>query len=176
MTWRTCWEVKYPSEIAQKQRKPLHHYNLKHTLCLLYDIMPPIPVCYPPLCFTDITTPTPRSSSRHFSHVYFIHPDFHIRDDIHYWITPLSTTVQLSPHVSFNIWWICFKEKRGGHTHMHASTHTPKWHLTWLSIAEQLLWYLGQMDDGRAHPIWHFTQKKKHHCVSLCAFLSVQLM
>lgn len=56
------------------------------------------------------------------SHVYFIHPDSHIRDGIHYWITPLSTTVQLSPHVSFNIWWICFKGREGGRTYMH--THT----------------------------------------------------
>lgn len=59
------------------------------------------PHLWPP---TVISPPSSYSSSLALvSHVYFIHPDSHIRDCIHYWITPLSTTAQLSPHVSFNI-------------------------------------------------------------------------
>lgn len=96
------------------------------------------------------------------SHVYFIHPDSHIRDGIHYWITPLSTTVQLSPHVSFNIWWICFKGREGGREGVHICTHTQKWHLSWLGIAEQLLWYLGQRDkcQSSSNLAFHILEKK----------------
>lgn len=132
-----------------------------------------------PRCVSMISPPSshflPFSPSL-LSHVYFIHPDSHIRDGIHYWITPLSTTVQLSPHVSFNIWWICFKGREGGREGVHICTHTQKWHLSWLGIAEQLLWYLGQRDkcQSSSNLAFHILEKK-HNCVSVFLYACIKV-
>lgn len=61
---------------------------------------------------------------------------------------------------------------KGGREGVHICTHTQKWHLSWLGIAEQLLWYLGQRDkcQSSSNLAFHILEKK-NRTVSVCFYM-----
>lgn len=111
------------------------------------------PVLWPPA----VISPPPSSSSLALvSHVYFIHPDSHIRAASI--IELLPSALLCNCHPTSALTFGGFVSEGGRHRHTFTHTYTKMTSL--LATEKQILWYLGQRDSAEAHPIWRCTLKK----------------